>query len=65
MVETVKKALNKEQKLWQKIEDTRAKMVQIATEKQLNFLDPEVLEASQTLNRLLVEYETLLHKQPK
>jgi predicted nucleic acid-binding Zn-ribbon protein len=61
----IKQTLTKEQDLWKKIENLRREMVQIATEKQLNFLHPEVLEASQTLNALLVEYEKLLHKQTK
>ncbi|MCP3764049.1 aspartyl-phosphate phosphatase Spo0E family protein [Domibacillus sp. A3M-37] len=53
--------LHKENELWNKIALLREKMVRIATNKGLDFLDEEVLSVSQELNELLNEYEKLIH----
>jgi hypothetical protein len=53
--------LDKEKELWDKIQSLREEMVRVATSKNLDFLDEEVLYLSQELNRLLTEYEKLLH----
>ncbi|HJV17739.1 MAG TPA: aspartyl-phosphate phosphatase Spo0E family protein [Bacillales bacterium] len=52
---------NKEKELWNKINLLRDEMVRTASNKNLDFLDEEVLSLSQALNRLLNEYEKLLH----
>lgn len=52
---------DKEKELWNKIHLLREKMVQTAHNKKLDFLDEEVLSLSQALNKLLNEYEKLLH----
>ncbi|WP_026694167.1 aspartyl-phosphate phosphatase Spo0E family protein [Peribacillus kribbensis] len=54
--------LEKEKELWNKIRLVREEMVQVALNKNLNFLDDEVLSLSQELNKLLNEYEKLLHE---
>jgi hypothetical protein len=56
------KKLDKEKELWNKIRQLREEMVRKATIKNLNFLDEEVLSLSQALNKLLNEYEKLLHE---
>lgn len=56
------KKLATEQELWHKIKELREEMVQVASQKDLDFLDEEVLSLSQELNRLLNEYEKLLHE---
>ncbi|WP_338452754.1 aspartyl-phosphate phosphatase Spo0E family protein [Niallia oryzisoli] len=53
--------LIKEKKLWNKINLLREEMVRTASNKNLDFLDKEVLSLSQALNKLLNEYENLLH----
>ena len=40
----------------------REEMVRTAYNKKLDFLDEEVLSLSQALNKLLNEYEKLLHR---
>lgn len=57
------KKLDTERGLWDKIKQLREEMVRVASEKDLDFLDDEVLSLSQGLNRLLNEYEKLLHEQ--
>lgn len=57
------KKLDTERGLWDKIKQLREEMVRVASEKDLDFLDQEVLSLSQELNRLLNEYEKLLHEQ--
>jgi hypothetical protein len=57
------KKLATERGLWDKIKQLREEMVRVASEKDLDFLDQEVLSLSQELNRLLNEYEKLLHEQ--
>lgn len=54
--------LDKEKKLWTKINLLREEMVRVALEKNLDFLDDEVLSLSQELNKLLIEYEKILHR---
>ncbi|MHC0038252.1 Spo0E family sporulation regulatory protein-aspartic acid phosphatase [Pseudoneobacillus sp. C159] len=56
------KKLEEENELWTKICRIREEMVRIATEKNYDFLDDEVLYLSQALNKLLNEYEKLLHR---
>ncbi|MED4206793.1 aspartyl-phosphate phosphatase Spo0E family protein [Neobacillus mesonae] len=53
--------LDKEKDLWNKINLLREEMVRTAKNKNLDFLDDEVLALSQALNKLLNEYEKLLH----
>ncbi|MDQ1143673.1 hypothetical protein QE429_000500 [Bacillus sp. SORGH_AS 510] len=57
------KKLDTERELWDKIKHLREEMVRVASEKDLDFLDQEVLSLSQELNRVLNEYEKLLHEQ--
>ncbi|MEO2074188.1 MAG: aspartyl-phosphate phosphatase Spo0E family protein [Bacillus sp. (in: firmicutes)] len=57
------KKLDIERGLWDKIKQLREEMVRVASEKDLDFLDDEVLSLSQELNWLLNEYEKLLHEQ--
>ncbi len=52
---------DKEKELWNKIQLLREEMVRTAYNKNLDFLDEEVLSLSQALNKLLNEYEKLLH----
>ncbi|WP_084798016.1 aspartyl-phosphate phosphatase Spo0E family protein [Neobacillus mesonae] len=54
--------LDKEKELWNKINLLREEMVRTASKKNLDFLDDEVLALSQALNKLLNEYEKLLHE---
>ncbi|AZU62625.1 aspartyl-phosphate phosphatase Spo0E family protein [Neobacillus mesonae] len=54
--------LDKEKELWNKINLLREEMVRTAKNKNLDFLDDEVLALSQALNKLLNEYEKLLHE---
>lgn len=56
------KKLDQEKELWNKIKLLREEMVRTATNKNLDFLDEEVLVLSQALNKLLNEYEKLLHE---
>jgi hypothetical protein len=56
------KKIDKEKILWNKIQLIRKEMVRIALNKNLDFLDEEVLSLSQDLNKLLNEYQKLLHK---
>jgi recombinational DNA repair ATPase RecF len=58
----MKEKLQKEEELWNKIQQIRKDMVRTASAKNLDFLDEEVLALSQELNRLLNEYEKLLHR---
>ncbi|WP_338472937.1 aspartyl-phosphate phosphatase Spo0E family protein [Niallia sp. XMNu-256] len=53
---------DKEKELWNQIRLLREEMVQTAYNKNLDFLDEEVLSMSQALNKLLNEYEKLLHR---
>ncbi|MBS4214039.1 MULTISPECIES: aspartyl-phosphate phosphatase Spo0E family protein [Neobacillus] len=53
---------DKEKELWNKIYLLREEMVRTAYNKKLDFLDDEVLSLSQALNKLLNEYEKLLHR---
>ncbi|MBU8878879.1 aspartyl-phosphate phosphatase Spo0E family protein [Bacillus sp. FJAT-29790] len=53
---------DKEKELWNKIHLLREEMVRTAYNKKLDFLDEEVLSLSQGLNKLLNEYEKLLHR---
>jgi hypothetical protein len=53
---------DKEKELWNKIHLLREEMVRTAYNKKLDFLDEEVLSLSQALNKLLNEYEKLLHR---
>ena len=53
---------DKEKELWHKIHLLREEMVRTAYNKKLDFLDEEVLSLSQALNKLLNEYEKLLHR---
>ncbi|OIK05459.1 hypothetical protein BIV60_27710 [Bacillus sp. MUM 116] len=53
---------DKEKELWNKIHLLREEMVRTAYNKKLDFLDEEVLLLSQALNKLLNEYEKLLHR---
>ncbi|MEH7239502.1 aspartyl-phosphate phosphatase Spo0E family protein [Bacillus sp. JJ1562] len=52
----------KEKELWNKIHLLREEMIRTAYNKKLDFLDEEVLSLSQALNKLLNEYEKLLHR---
>ncbi|MEH7387954.1 aspartyl-phosphate phosphatase Spo0E family protein [Bacillus sp. JJ1521] len=52
---------DEEKELWHKIQHLREEMVRTAYNKNLDFLDEEVLSLSQALNKLLNEYEKLLH----
>lgn len=54
--------IDKEKELWNKIHLLREEMVRTAYNKKLDFLDEEVLSLSQALNKLLNEYEKLLHR---
>ncbi|GHI01001.1 aspartyl-phosphate phosphatase Spo0E family protein [Neobacillus kokaensis] len=54
--------IDKERELWNKIVLLREEMVRTASDKNLDFLDQEVLALSQALNKLLNEYEKLLHE---
>ena len=56
------KKIDKEKVLWDKIQLLRGEMVRIAIDKNLDFLDAEVLSLSQELNKLLNEYQKILHK---
>ncbi|MED1205307.1 aspartyl-phosphate phosphatase Spo0E family protein [Heyndrickxia acidicola] len=58
----MKNKIEKEKELWNKIKQLREEMVAIAEKKKLDFLDEEVLSISQQLNKLLNEYEKLLHQ---
>ncbi|MFJ5717462.1 Spo0E family sporulation regulatory protein-aspartic acid phosphatase [Neobacillus sp. NPDC093127] len=53
---------DKEKELWNKIHLLREEMVRTAYNKKLDFLDEEVISLSQALNKLLNEYEKLLHR---
>jgi hypothetical protein len=58
----MKNKIEKEKVLWNKIKQLREEMVAIAEKKNLDFLDEEVISISQQLNKLLNEYEKLLHQ---
>lgn len=53
---------DKEKELWNKIQLLREEMVRTASNKNFDFLDEEVVLLSQALNKLLNEYEKLLHE---
>jgi predicted nucleic acid-binding Zn-ribbon protein len=58
----MKEKIIQEQELWRKINLLREEMIKIATRKNLDLLDKEVLSLNQQLNNLLNEYEKLLHE---
>lgn len=57
--------MKEEKELWKEIEELRERMVNAAQQDNGNLLNSKVLEISEELNKVLVEYQKILHDKRK